>query len=149
MKRLRAEVLRVPEGQIPICRVRGGASHGYCLSPRSDISGLELTAWFLSHVLGEEIAAGDVMARRDLQAAMVDGRFVNQSSGEITTFTIPHYGSICPFRRWPVQASKGGAGPEYISGLSAVASLRVQTHVLPHLVMPVGPFVSALRAPVV
>jgi hypothetical protein len=28
-------------------------------------------------------------------------------------------------------------------------NLKVLAHVLPHLVMPVGPFVSALRAPVV
>ena len=27
--------------------------------------------------------------------------------------------------------------------------LEMRAHVLPHLVMPVGPFVSALRAPVV
>src|SRR6266550_4164451 len=31
----------------------------------------------------------------------------------------------------------------------ANTSLVVRAHVLPHLVMPVGPFVSALRAPVV
>lgn len=78
-----------PEGQIPICRVRGGEAHSYCLPAREDLSGLELTAWFLSHLVGQEVTTGEVMARKDLAAAVSEGRFENKETGEIVTFTIP------------------------------------------------------------
>ena|ERR1700730_7404443 len=78
-----------PEGQIPICRVRGGEAHSYCLAAREDLSGLELTAWFVSHLVGKEVTTGEIMARKDLAAVISEGRFVNKQTGEIVTFTIP------------------------------------------------------------
>jgi hypothetical protein len=79
-----------PDGQIPICRVQGGSANGYCLAPPSDLTGLELTAWFLTHLVGKDITTGEVMAKREFQAAILDGRFVNKATGEVITFTIPH-----------------------------------------------------------
>lgn len=78
-----------PDGQIPICRVREGAAHGYCLSPPQGLDGLALTSWFFTHLLGTEVTEGEVMTRRDLQAAMEDGRFSNEETGEVITFQIP------------------------------------------------------------
>jgi hypothetical protein len=77
------------DGQIPVCRVVNGAAHGYCLSPPSEVSGLELTAWFFSHLLRREVTTGEVMARLDLQVAVVEGRFTNTENGETITFRVP------------------------------------------------------------
>ena len=77
------------EGQIPFCRVRDGKTHGYCLAPPAGVTGLELTEWFFSELVGKEVTTGEAMTRRDLQAAISDGRFVNEETGEIITFRVP------------------------------------------------------------
>ncbi len=78
-----------PEGYVPFCSVRGGAAHTYCLPIPEAISGLALTAWFFSHLVGREVTTGEAMTRTDLHAALLDGRFVNRETGEIVRFTIP------------------------------------------------------------
>jgi hypothetical protein len=77
------------DDQIPVCRVVNGATHGYCLSPPSNLSGLELTAWFFSDLLRREVTTGEVLSRREFQAALQDGRFINRETGEIITFRVP------------------------------------------------------------
>lgn len=75
--------------QIPVCRVVNGVAHGYCLPPNDSATGLELTAWFVSHLLRRDVTTGEVLARRDLQAALSEGRLVNPDTHEVFTFRIP------------------------------------------------------------